>query len=94
MRNKEEQEVRVVKTSVNPIFDALGDDRQCKFLNESSVTSAERGVLASSALRKRPEGRASIGERSDGGKRLRSAEEQECSIFNFQCSFGVADTKV
>ena len=32
--------------SSGSIFDALGDDRQCKFLNESSVTSAERGVLA------------------------------------------------
>ena len=28
MRSEEEQEVRVVKNSVHPIFDALGDDRR------------------------------------------------------------------
>ena len=48
------------------------------------------GRSCSSALRKRPEGRASIGERSDGGQRLRRATEQERSkaitFFGFSSS--------
>jgi len=68
LRSEEEQEVRVVKNEVHPIFDALGDDRR-RLRSEEEQEVREVKTSMHPILDECPLG--------DGGKRLRSLPEQE-----------------